>query len=236
MKLALSALALLLLTACSGGSPTNIGNGDSGTPPADDSSAPPPSNDASTAVDTGPVGNPLCVDGYPKGPYGVGTGDVLDPTLSWQGYAANQTTVSSLTMSDLFDCDGSKGIDALIIDVSAGWCAACETQANDEAQLTAQYDSLNIKATTLLIMDAAEQPATTQTALDWRTTYKLTDVGIYADPNFLLQPNQTTIGLPITMVVNPRTMKVVLVTEGYASVHPLTPNAEAVSIAQQNHK
>ena len=233
MKLAPYASAMLLL-ACSG-SPTNVDtSGDAAPTQTDDASAP---DDAAMAVDASVDTNPpppACT--YPKGPYGTGTGQVLAPNLSWQGYAANDATVSQLMMSDLFDCDGKKGIDAIMIDVSAGWCAACETQAHDEAQLTTQYDSLDIKPITLLIMDAAENAATTATALDWRTTYKLDDVGVYADPNFLLEPqNQQTIGLPITMVVDPRTMKVVSVTEGYGSQYPPQPNADAVALAKKNH-
>jgi hypothetical protein len=164
----------------------------------------------------------------------VGLGKVLSPNSSWQGYAAKESSVTTLKMSDLFDCDGSKGINAIMIDVSAGWCAACETQAHDEAQLTSQYDAVGVKSITLLIMDAAEQPATTQTALDWRTTYALTDVGVYADPNFLLQPNEQSIGLPITYIVDPRTMKIVAGTEGYGSTYPPQPNASAIALAKKN--
>jgi hypothetical protein len=43
-----------------------------------------------------------------------------------------------------------------------------------------------------------------------------------------------TIGLPLTMIVDPRTMKVAEVLEGYASEYPLTPNATAVAIAARN--
>jgi len=176
---------------------------------------------------------PACT--YPKGPYSIGLNGVINPNFQWQGYAPNDTSVTTLKMSDLFDCDGSKGIDAIMIDVSAGWCAACETQAHDESQLLSQYEAAGVKMITLVIMDAAEQPATTQTALDWRTTYKLDDVGVYADPNFLLQPNQQTIGLPITYIVDPRTMKIVAGTEGYGSSYPPQPNADALALAKKNH-
>jgi len=235
MKLALcfSTIPVMFFVAACSGSPTDVGGSDAATPP-DDTGTTTTSDAAAAESGNAEAATPVCT--YPMGPYGVSTGNVLDPTLTWQGYAANQTTVSTLTMSDLFDCDGKKGIDALIFDNSAGWCAACEDQAHDEAQLTAQYDQLNIKAITLLIMDAAEAPATTATALAWRTTYSLLDVGIYADPNFVLQPlNVTTIGLPLTMIVDPRTMKVVEVLEGYASTYPLQPNSLAVGIAQKNH-
>jgi hypothetical protein len=235
MKLAPYLPMIFTLAACSSG-PTNVVANDAAAPPDDTGAMVTNDAAAEAAPDTGTV-NPLCANGYPAGPYGVGVGDILDPTLSWQGYAANDATVSTLTMKDLFDCDGSKGIDALIFDDSAGWCEACEAQAHDEASLTAQYDQLGIKANTLLIMDAAENDATTATALAWRMTYGLTDVGIYADPNFLLEPvNQMTIGLPLTMVVDPRTMKIAEIIEGYASAYPLAPNATAVSIATKNRQ
>jgi hypothetical protein len=232
MKLALL-MTTVALTACSGaGAKPDFGDAAA----ADDSGQ---TSDAAAvdapATQDAPTVNPACANGYPQGPYGTATGDILAPTLTWQGYAANETTVSTLTMSDLFDCDGSKGIQAIIFDDSAGWCAACEDQAHDEASLTAQYDQLGIKAITLLIMDASEAAATTDTASAWRMTYNLMDVGIYADPNFLLEPTNTnTIGLPLTMIVDPRTMKIAQVLEGYASAYPLAPNAMAVAIAKKN--
>ncbi|HEX4512532.1 MAG TPA: hypothetical protein VH054_03315, partial [Polyangiaceae bacterium] len=120
MKLSFVVSAALLV-ACSDAAPP--AQGDAGSPqPTDDASTAP--DDASTiapdaaAADAGTPAPPTCT--YPKGPYGVGLNEVLSPTSSWQGYAANDTTVKTLKMSDLFDCDGSKGINAIMIDVSAG--------------------------------------------------------------------------------------------------------------------
>ena len=233
MKLSLLFCAFLL--ACSDAAGPPVTDDDSGSPqPTPDAAA--PADDASTTTPTPEASAPPPACTYPAGPYGVGLDKVLSPTSSWLGYAANDTSVKMMKMSDLFDCDGSKGINAIMIDVSAGWCAACETQAHDEGQLMSQYDSAGVKAITLLIMDAAENPATTQTALDWRTTYNLLDVGVYADPNFLLQPNEQSIGLPITYIVDPRTMKIVAGTEGYGSTYPPQPNASALALAKKNAK
>ncbi len=55
---------------------------------------------------------------YPQGPYGVGQGQTVPPTLSWQGYAPNSNSVSTITSEDFFDCDGLRGIDAVLIDTS----------------------------------------------------------------------------------------------------------------------
>jgi len=231
MKLSSLALLSTFALACSGAAPADPGTGDAAAP-ADDGGTTPDSAapvEAAAPADAAPPG---CT--YPNGPYGPGLGQTISPSFSWQGYAPNETTVSTLKSRDLFDCDGSKGIDAIVIDVSAGWCAACETQAHDEAQLTGTYDQLGVKAVTLLIMDAAENAATTDTALDWRTTYHLDDVGVYADPNFLLQPNEQTIGLPITLLVDPRTMKVVKKTEGYGSQYPIQVDPDVAALAKKN--
>lgn len=55
---------------------------------------------------------------YPVGPYSVAQGGTVPPSLSWQGYVPGSNTPSTISIQDLFDCDGSRGIDAIIIDTS----------------------------------------------------------------------------------------------------------------------
>jgi hypothetical protein len=55
---------------------------------------------------------------YPAGPYGVAEGQVVPPTLSWQGYAPGSATATTVSVQDFFDCDGSKGINAVMVDTS----------------------------------------------------------------------------------------------------------------------
>jgi|RhiMetdeSRZDD1v2_1073273.scaffolds.fasta_scaffold1367617_2 hypothetical protein len=55
---------------------------------------------------------------YPAGPYGVAQGQVVPPTLTWQGYAPGSNTVTTISIQDFFDCDGSKGINAVMVDTS----------------------------------------------------------------------------------------------------------------------
>ncbi len=55
---------------------------------------------------------------YPPGPYGVDQGEVVPPTISWQGYAPGASSPTTITTQDLFDCDGSRGIHAVIVDTS----------------------------------------------------------------------------------------------------------------------
>jgi len=55
---------------------------------------------------------------YPAGPYGVGQGQTVPPNLTWQGYAPNSNSVSTIKIEDFFDCDGTRGIDAVLFDTS----------------------------------------------------------------------------------------------------------------------
>jgi hypothetical protein len=55
---------------------------------------------------------------YPAGPYGVSDGKVIAATLKWQGYLAGGEVQGTLTSKELLDCDGSKGINAILFDTS----------------------------------------------------------------------------------------------------------------------
>lgn len=55
---------------------------------------------------------------YPTGPYGVDVGDTLPPTLSWQGFTPGADSPSTVTITDFFDCDGTRGINAVFFDTS----------------------------------------------------------------------------------------------------------------------
>src|SRR5438105_12217958 len=95
-------LAFALLLGCSS----------NGTDPGTDSGT---TKDSSTMdepmadPDTGP---PPCE--YPAGPYGYTVGSVVAPGISWQGYAPMDSSVTTLHMTDLYDCDGRFGINAIL--------------------------------------------------------------------------------------------------------------------------
>lgn len=70
-----------------------------------------------TAVASSSSTGSACV--YPDGPYGVSTGKVIPPTLNWKdGYPAGAFDQGTLSSQELFDCDGSKGINAILFDTS----------------------------------------------------------------------------------------------------------------------
>ncbi len=156
------------------------------------------------SVDTAPVG---CV--YPKGPYGVTVGKVLDPSLQWDGFPPKATAASTVKITDLYDCDGSKGINALIVDSSGQWCIACQGIAKLlPGWFSAKGDNwtnLGVQLLTLVIQNNNYEPATITTAQQWRDLFNLNPYYVVADPADTFPTN----ALPYQLLVDPRTMKVV---------------------------
>lgn len=162
-------------------------------------------------------------------------GKTVRADLSWKGFAAGSTTPSTIASMDLYDCDGSKGINAIVFDVSATWCAACQTQAADQPKLAADYDKLGVKVITLMVQDASNAPATISTAESWKQQYKLTDVAVCADPQFSFQPSASgSVSLPMTIVVDPRTMIITRISQWYLAHYPLSVDADVVALAKKN--
>jgi hypothetical protein len=152
---------------------------------------------------------------YPAGAYGIDQGTTVDPTLVWQGFPAGAQQPSAIAVTQYFDCNGANGINALLIDVSATWCGACQTEAMDIAQLAGTtWSAEGIRVLTLMIEDDTQNPATIDTAKQWRDAFGLTSSAVAADPNATFVPPSA--GLPMQVVVDPRTMKIVFVDQGYS--------------------
>jgi hypothetical protein len=206
----------------------DAGSGDAGRAASDAAGATAP--DAGPAPDAGTSTPPQPTDcTYPAGPYGVTQGTVLDPTLSWQGYAAGATSLSSLQPAALFDCDGSKGINAVVLDWGTIDCVNCQNEAQTlEAEMKSTWLAEGVVFTTLLTTDSTGSGGTTAECLTWQQDYGLTDVGVFADPYSLLYSSEVE-GLPGTFLIDPRTMTIVAVTQGYTG-----PDPAISQLAQKN--
>jgi hypothetical protein len=149
---------------------------------------------------------------YPAGPYGITVGSTIDPSLTWQGYLVGATSPTTIKITDYYDPDGSKGINALVLDTSAQWCIACQGEAaqipgwvSSTAPNAGNWNGLGVRVLTLVVQTNANEPASIQTALQWRTQYSLASVlDVVADPN----ASFTTNVFPLNLLVDPRTMKI----------------------------
>jgi hypothetical protein len=228
--------ATLSLVGCGGGS-----TGDAAAHDAGAHDAGPPLTidfDAGTKLDahdahdaTPDQSAPACP--YPSGPYGIAVGSVLSPTLSWQGYAPNATAPSTLKTTNLYDCDGSKGINAIVVLSSAQWCVACQQEAEfipswlaSTGPIAGDWSALGVQVVTLVTQTNQNEPATLATAEQWRTENSVTDVWVVADPA-LTFPSDT---IPHDLLIDPRTMKVVddMDNDNYDAAAPASdPTGEA---------
>lgn len=192
MRLAPAALATFLSTATAAGCSGGGGGGGTGAPGA----------------------SGVCT--YPAGPYGTDVGAVVDPSLAWQGYVDDAAQPTRVSVTDFFDCDGSRGVRALVLDESATWCSDCQQQAQAVAPLLGTtWKDQGVRYVTLMAQDQQTDPATLDTAQSWRNEYSLTTGAVCADPQWTLKlwggaPSSGN-GFPTDVVVDPRTMKIVAI-------------------------
>lgn len=212
------ALLLPIVAACSGG-----GAGGGG---ADGGTGADPGN--GTEADAGVA--PTCT--YPAAPYGRTVGSTLSPFLHWQGYAPGATEVGDVSIKDYFDCDGSKGITAIVFDESALWCGPCQEMASGlEDVVTGTWGPAGVAVVSLIAENSKQQAASVADAKSWKDAFGLDHVAVVADPRYsLVTTTSSEIGLPYTVLVDPRTMKIVEVFEGWAG----RPEPAVLDLAQQN--
>ena len=88
---------------------------------------------------------------YPTGPYGNTANTILSPNSSWTGYAPGGSSATTVTAEDLFDCDGSKGINAVIFTMAQTTCGPCQDEAQNEISPNlAAWSSEGIVVVTLM--------------------------------------------------------------------------------------
>lgn len=174
---------------------------------------------------------------YPAAPvegYGKEIGDVVNNVYKWDGYAEGTTDAAETSMISIesyLDCDGSKGINAIMLIESAEWCGNCQTEASQlNANMTNKWEAMGIRVLTLMAQKVDQSDATLETAFTWKSKYNLTTTAVAVDPPITFTPpGASSIGLPLIVVIDPRTMKIVHTQEGYSPSHP-----ELEALAEQN--
>lgn len=174
---------------------------------------------------------------YPAAPvegYGKEIGDVVSNVYKWDGYAEGTTDAAEITtisIESYLDCDGSKGINALMIATSGEWCANCQQEASElNGNMASKWEALGVRVLTLMAQDINYNPATTETAYTWKSNFNLMSTAVAVDPPITFTPpGASSIGLPLIVVIDPRTMKIVHTQEGYSPSHP-----ELEALAEQN--
>jgi len=153
---------------------------------------------------------------YPSAGYGYLAGDVPPPTLSWQGVdeAGGRSTVS---IADYFDCDGRRGVNAILVDQSTAWCGVCRRLAARLAgNLHDGWRGRGVRVLSLITQNLDMSPATVETAAEWRRQFRI-DGAVVADPSrsFRETAGEEAAPYPYEILIDPRTMKIVRVDAGF---------------------
>jgi len=150
----------------------------------------------------------------------VHIGEIVDGAAIWQGFLPGSEISAQITPADYFDCDGSRGIHALLVLQSATWCGPCQVEAAAlEGKMSGGWDALGVEVITLMVEQQPEQAATVDTAQAWKNQFGLSSVAVAADPQFSFDafdydqhiPHS---GFPTQLLVDPRTMQIVVRMDG----------------------
>ena len=154
---------------------------------------------------------------WPSEPYGVNAGVSLSPSLCWEGYAAWSASQTTVSVADYFDCDGSRGINALLITGVKYGCGLCNEYTHALAERASSWQATGIAVILLLLNGLNGNAPTVADALTYREGYGLDWATSVADPSFSMSPSGTE-SIPQITVIDPRNMKVILREEGYPNV------------------
>ena len=174
------------------------------------------SGDAASSSGTPP---PMCT--YPEGLYGIEVDKLFAPMRSWPGFADGSDVPTVLHPEDYYDCDGSRGINALVLDESATWCGACQQAAGAlRDQVNGAWAGKGIHVLTLMIQDGKNAPATIDTAAAWKKQYNL-PYAVGADPgSTFIGGGGKPVDIPVQLLIDPRTMTIVAREEGFSGINP----------------
>ena len=134
----------------------------------------------------------------------------------------------AVSIQDYFAWAGTLGVNGLLIISSATWCGVCQDEASDLPSMAATFAQKGVKVITLMIEDSYGSPASVATASEWKDAFGLDSIAVVADPNFSFA-GFGSVGLPLQIVVDPRTMQIVARDEGFSGSY-----ATVLGVANQN--
>jgi thiol-disulfide isomerase/thioredoxin len=139
------------------------------------------------------------------------------PDFEWTAMLPGATSPSKLKLSGLYDPDGSRGLNAILAVEQAEWCGPCRQEAQEfESKVGKTWGKDGVFVLDLLIEDIQKKNddvSLLKAVNNWRADFKLTDIAVVLDPTFYFAVS-TTMGIPVNVIIDPRTMQVVKRYEG----------------------
>lgn len=164
---------------------------------------------------------------YPTGPYGTGRGAVI-ANLEFLGWKhpdlANYDVANfeKVRLSDFYNPDGRSDLKLLAVNASAVWCSVCRAEYED-MNTNATYATYRAKGVELLgtlFEDNSYFPAQPADLTRWGqlSTHDV-KFPLVLDPGFKMGAYFDSDATPLNMVIDVRTMTIVLVTMGYSTTY-----------------
>jgi hypothetical protein len=157
---------------------------------------------------------------WPTRNLGNEIGQSLPSNLAWQGLGPGESRERRISIEEFFDCDGARGIHAVMIVTSQYGCSRCTSQASGLTQMLENWrnEGLNIQVLTLKIENPNNQsPASMDAVNHWRNAYNLTTSYVGYDNSYTMVPRSGggRFGTPLSSIIDPRTMEVIDVIQGF---------------------
>jgi hypothetical protein len=215
----------LLLLACGSDAPLDVGNSRSEQKPASeadpsDEAASQNAGDAFDIANQAPGYQPYA---YPAGPYGITQGATI-ANLEFHGWsqpavaAYNLAAAETVRLSDFYDPNGEKGVELLLINSVAVWCGVCRTEYAD-LQTSTLYPDLHARGLSMLGLvfeDNDGEPARYVDMVNWGTAFEV-QFPFAVDPGFKTGVYFDRAATPMNMLVDARTMKILVLVTGYST-------------------
>ncbi len=172
----------------------------------------------SMAIDTGcssePAGKPAAVGGvtasgsYPPAPYGTNVGQVVE-NGTFRGRKGGLATPRETFDLASYYAMRTAGKRYLVLNVAAFWCSPCKEEAKEmQSRVVPTYGPKGVAFLTVILEDAARQPATDANVDTWIQTYGLTFPVANDEDGYVTQFFDKS-AMPLNMILDLQTMKIV---------------------------
>jgi hypothetical protein len=159
---------------------------------------------------------------YPAGPYGAGEGAIIEnhSFLGWRDPVRagfDPSRLEEVRLSDFYDPDGRE-TELIVVNASAVWCPVCRSEMRiiDTRDLAAAYRSSKVVLLGTLFEDAKLNPAKPEDLALWGNGLNfLVDFPLVLDPGLKLGPYFSDAATPLNLVIDARTMEILVAYMGY---------------------
>jgi hypothetical protein len=164
---------------------------------------------------------------YPAGPYGIARGATIQNLefLGWKHPDLANYDVANfekVRLSDFYNPDGRSDLKLLAVNASAVWCSVCRAEYQDmNANGTyAMYRAEGVEILGTLFQDDAYYPAQPSDLTNWGAVANhAVKFPLVLDPGFKMGAYFDSDATPLNLLIDVRTMTIVLVTMGYSTTY-----------------